>query len=93
MTDRINQSDLQAVVNRINRATGNNLDAVTRGDNGRLTRNIGTYIIDSGCGGYQLQRITSDAGSIRNITIGYVSRRELYYQMQAFLAGIEASKS
>ena len=93
MTDRINQSDLQAVVNRINRATGNNLEAVTRGDDGKITRNIGTYIIDAGRGGYQLQRITSDAGSVRNITIGYISKRELYYQMQAFLAGIEASQS
>jgi len=93
MTTRINQSDLEAVVNRINRATGNNLEAVTRGEDGKYRWNIGTYVISYAYSGCQLQQVCSDGGGVRSITSGYVSRRELYYQMQAFLAGIDAIKS
>jgi len=93
MTNRINQSDLEATVNRINRATGNKLEAVTRGDDGKRTYNIGTYVISYAYGGCKLEQIVSDGGGIRSITSGYVSKRELYYQMQAFLAGIDAIKS
>ena len=93
MTTRINQSDLEAVVNRINRATGNNLEAVTRGEDGKYTYNIGTYVLDGAYGGWKLQQIMSDGGGVTNITSGYIPKRELYYQMQAFLAGIDAIKS
>ena len=92
MTTRINQSDLRAVVNRINRATGNKLEPTRKSDTG-VSWNVGTYIIDVSYGGCKLVRIENEAGGIRSITSGYIPKRELYYQMQAFLAGIEAIKS
>lgn len=92
MTTRINQSDLYAVVNRINRATGNAQEPTRKEDIG-VSWNVGTYMIDMAYGGYKLVRIENEAGGIRSITSGYIPKRELYYHMQAFLAGVEASKS
>lgn len=92
MANRINLSDLQAVCNRINRITGNAIEAYTRNDDGKLTANIGTYTLDSAYGGWQLVQIVNDAGGVRSITIDYIPKRELYHQMQAFLSGLETRK-
>lgn len=94
MTTRISERDLENVCKRINKATGNKEAAATWDENGKTIYNIGTYIFDAAYGGYQFQQIVSDGGSVRTISSGgYVPKRELYNQMQAFLAGIEAANN
>ena len=107
MTTRITQKDLEAVVARINRATGNaltpyrrELDAPLSGpalDKGETRpyshkANIGNYHLSGAYGGVALHQMISDGGDVRSVFgCGHVSKRELYSQMQAFLSGIDAA--
>lgn len=88
---RITKRALDAVCNRINELTGNSVDAWTRVD-GRNKANIGTYYIDKAYGGNKLVQICNDGGAINEITYGFVSKRELYNMMQAYLRGLETNK-
>lgn len=89
---RINLSDLESLVNRINLATSSPLSTYTRV--GMETKaNLGNYHLDSAYGGHKLVRIVSDGGGVKEVTYGFVSKRELYGKMQAFLSGIDAGCS
>lgn len=91
-TQRITKNELETLAKRINRAAGENVEAVSRDDDGEFHWNIGTYFIDSAYGGVKLQRVTSDGGGVTSISSGYVTKRELYKFMHAFLSGLEAKK-
>ena len=77
----ITLNNLKSVVGRINKAVGN-----TEHDA------IGNYQLDNAYGGWMLVQIDNDMGGQRNITQGYRSKRELYDQLFAFLAGVEAAQ-
>lgn len=89
MSNRINQTDLYAVLNRINRAAGKNLEAWTKHEDGKYKANIGTYVLDWAYGGVRLSQLTSEGGGERDIT-GRGTKRETYHRMHAFLRGLEA---
>jgi hypothetical protein len=91
--NRITNKQLEAVCERINRATGSPLTPWTRGDDGRLHANIGNYHISGAYGGVQLHRMYNDGGGVEDVfRTGYGTKRELFNQMQAFLVGVEAMK-
>ena len=93
MTTRISERDLENVCKRINKATGNNIEAVSRNADNTFSWNIGSYTLSAAYGGWQLQQIVSDGGGVRTISSGgYIPKRELYHQMQAFLSGLESRK-
>lgn len=48
---------------------------------------IGALCISGAYGGFQLQEFVNDCGGIRNLTSGFLPKRELYYQLRAMLAG------
>jgi len=77
---RITERDLNATLARINRATGNP-ETVTG-------YTPGQYIISSAYGGHKLEQVCTTGGGVTSISSGYVSKRELYQFMQAFLAGL-----
>lgn len=81
---RPTQRDLDGLINRLNRMTGNNPQPWSNGKS-----NIGTYCLDNAYGGNKLVQIVNEGGGERNITHGYVSKRECYVMIAAYIAGIE----
>lgn len=97
---RITKSDLQALVNRLNRETGNPDEPYTRtpatADNphGTLVANIGNYHISQAYGGYALHQMATDGGGVREpLYTGHVPARELYGKIHAFLMGYALAQS
>lgn len=79
--ERITQKDLENVLARINRKAGF--------DNPKYST-VGSYCLDYAYGGCRLDQYCNEGGGIRTITNGYVSKRELYNLMHAFLQGMDS---
>lgn len=92
MSNRINQQDLQHLVDNINKATDSPMQPWTKNGSGQYKANINNYHMDWAYGGVALHRMVNDGGGITCIsTIGYGTKRELYNWMIAYLAGRAAS--
>lgn len=51
--------------------------------------NIGNYHLSGAYGGYSLYRMDNDGGGVQDVLVcGYISKRDLYYRMQAFIRGL-----
>ena len=87
--ERITEKQLQSVVDRINRIAGTPMTPYVKGDDGKYHPQANNYHLDFAYGGVQLVQMCNEGGGTRNITQGHVSKRELLYLMQAFIAGIE----
>ena len=91
--ERITQKDLEYLVKEINEVTNSPIRPW-----GTLAKpypangvNIGNYHLDYAYGGVQLIRMVNKAGGVTIISRRcHVPKRELYYWMQAFLAGHSA---
>ena len=89
MANTITTKNLQAVVDRINKATGSPVEQYSED----IGTNIGNYHLSSAYGGYALYRIVNASGGIRDISqSGYISKRALYDLLHMYLAGYEAGK-
>lgn len=86
---RITEKDLQKVVDRINRETGSPMTTYTKTADGKHSANVGNYHLDGAYGGWKLVRMDNQSGGIRNVTDGFVPKRELYDLMHAILTGME----
>jgi len=92
------EKDLQELCTMINRAAGTPIYSRVGGffpekdENGRTTPAIGHYKIGFAYGGVQLQQYVGDGGAIKNITSGFIPKRELWEKMQSFLSGISAGQ-
>ncbi len=84
---RITDKNLDAVCARINRMTNSPETPYTDGK-----PNVGAFLVNSQYGCVQLARIVADNGGERDIlNIGFVTKRELYNAMFAFIAGLETN--
>ena len=93
MTTRTTIAHLQAIVDRINRATGCPLESGGCDADGRYRANIGNYHLDQAYGGVALYRMVNEDGGCSDVLrIGHVSKRELESAMHAFIAGLEAGQ-
>lgn len=84
--NKIVMSDLNNLVTRINRAT-NHPEEQT----GHYIP--GQYILSGAYGGHKLEQVCTTGGGVSSITSGYVSKRELYSQMQAILTGLQMKQN
>lgn len=90
---RITKSDLQALVNRLNRETGNPEEPYTQ-QGGKLVANIGNYHLSQAYGGFALHQMATDGGGVREpLYTGHVSARELHGKIHAFLMGYALAQS
>ncbi len=90
MTDRITNRNLEAVVARINRTFNEKEEAYTREPDGTFHANIGTFTLDGAYGGVALFRIMNEGGGVTDVLrTGHTTKRNLYDQLFAFLAGVE----
>jgi hypothetical protein len=78
---KITQKDLEAVLKRINSKAGF--------ENPKYST-IGSFLLDGAYGGWKLAQYCNEHGGQRDITSGFIPKKELYYQMHAFLSGMEA---
>ena len=86
---RITEKDLDKAVERLNKLTGSPL---TYMNEDRKT-NIGHFCLDYAYGGVQLQRVCNHSGGVRDVLItGFVTKKELYAQIHAFIRGFELDR-
>ena len=89
--ERITERDLEGMVTRLNGLTGHVNAAYTRGDDGKLRANVGSYTLSGAYGGWELQQITNEGGGVTcPIGMGHLPKRELYGKLHAFIIGIES---
>lgn len=86
---RITEKMLQLLVNQINKTAGTPLTYCDK-TSATFKSNINHYHLDMAYGGYKLVQVVNEGGGIHCITQGYISKKELFYQMQAFLSGLQA---
>ena len=90
---RITDAHLKGLVDRLNDMTGSNSEPYTKSEKG-FKANIGNFHIEQAYGGYKLVRMVSEGGATRDpILTGYTTRRILYHNIYAFIAGIELAES
>lgn len=91
MSQRISKRDLERLVERINQLTKSPLTSYTKKKSGRYKANVGNYRLDGAYGGWTLHRMDNEFGGVQDVLrCGHVSKRELYYQLHAFISGLEA---
>ena len=90
MSQRKTNKDLEAVLSRINDATGGASEPWTKDAAGRYRANVGTYVLDYCYGGVSLAQLCTEGGGDRDITLRGTTK-ETYYRMKAFLRGLEAA--
>jgi hypothetical protein len=81
MRTRITVTDLRAAVDLLNRTTNATPGA------------IGSYVLEGAYGGWQLQRIATSGGGIRNISYGFLPARELLERISFFRYGYELAEA
>lgn len=90
---RITIKTLRAVCANLNRMTGSPMEPYKRDADGKLTAQIGCYIIDCAYGGYQLARIMNECGGQTSpFGLGFGTARETYDKMRAYMAGLQDAK-
>ena len=76
---RIKQKDLEDLVGIIN---------IIKGFDNPKYSEVGSYVLAYAYGGVQLQKYTNTSGGVNTITSGFVPKKELYYQIRAFIEGL-----
>lgn len=79
--EKITMKDLERAVSEINRLTGN----PTEQANHYIPNQ---YILSGAYGGHKLEQVCKNGHGVNSITSGYVSKRELYNQLQAMIIGL-----
>ena len=81
---RVTLAHLQAIIARINRATGAPMEPYTLHADGKHRANVGNYHLSRAYGGYSLHRMLTDGGGVRDIfSCGHVPARRGYWMRQA----------
>jgi hypothetical protein len=90
---RTTVSDLQAVVDRLNRETKSPMQPYVPDADGRQRAQIGNYHLSRAYGGFALHRMVTDGGGVSSpLSTGHIPARELLGRMLAYLAGIDAAR-
>ena len=90
---RTTQKDLDGLINRLNRITNNPATYSDKQADGRFKSNIGHYHLDQAYGGTKLARVVNESGGITcPLSMGYETKKDAYYMIAAYIAGIEAQK-
>lgn len=89
MSQRISKSDLEQAVRVINTRMGLPLETYTKDAAGKYQPNANVYHLDGAYGGWKLAQMCETGTGTRDVLGGgYVSKRELYDKLQAFIAGL-----
>ncbi len=84
----IKQSDLEAVVLRLNKATKSPETSYTKLKTGKYKANVGNYHLSFSYGGVCLHRMSSLGGGVDDVfSCGHTTKRDLYNRIHAYLIG------
>lgn len=90
MAQRITENDLKMVCLRLNKLTGSPEKPYAIID-GKNKAQIGNYHISHAYGGVCLHRMFNEGGAVTSVlSCGHIPKKELYYLMHAYIAGLEA---
>jgi hypothetical protein len=90
--ERITKRHLTAIVDRLNRITGNAGTPYTLVESGQYRANIGNYHLSGAYGGHALYQMVNEGGAVRDVLhSGHVPARDLYHRMHAFMKGMESA--
>ena len=92
MQKRVNVSEIDAVIKRINIITGSPLEPYATGLDGKAIPQAGNYHLSGAYGGYSLHRMAPTGGVTDVLRCGHVTARELRDLMWAFISGFYAAK-
>ena len=92
--NRVTDKHLQAKVDTINEIMGTPKTPWQEREGAtRHIANVGNYYLSYAYGGVCLYQMMNECGSIRLVcTSGHVSKRELFDQMSAYIAGLRDAK-
>lgn len=91
--DRITDTHLRALCDRLNKLTGSPATAYERDASGKLVAQVGHFHISHAYGGVCLHRMANTGGGVTcPLSNGHGPKRELYEQLRAYIAGIELAK-
>ena len=91
---RITVSHLEAIIARINRATGSPAEPYVLGADGRHYAQPGSYHLSRAYGGFCLHRMSNTGGGVRDVlSCGHIPARDLANRMHAFIAGLDSAQS
>lgn len=91
MNQRITEAMLQKKIDELNKVTGSPMvPYVWNEAEGRNVAQVGNWHVSGAYGGWQLHRMTNTSGGVTTspLNTGYVSRRELFEKVCAFLSGL-----
>jgi len=94
MSKRTTEKELQSLVDRINKLTGNPNTQYTKGTDGRFKANIGNYhIYYAYYSGVQLNQTIDERDAVTcPLSTEYHSKKELADQLRAFITGLSYKK-
>ena len=94
MSQQIKKENLERQIAHINKILNRPETPWRRDEQGKLHANVGNFHLDSAYGGYRVEEMRGEKGGVRNVLgIGYVSKRELWSMLDAFMLGIEYGKN
>ena len=88
---KISKTMLEERIKCLNQATGVGDEPYTSTD-GYLTANAGVHTLASAYGGYCIERISVGGGCSTLCNTGYLSKRELWAVLNAYLEGYVEAK-
>lgn len=91
MARNVTQKDLQAIIDRLNRSTGNPVEYISEID-GKRKINVGHFGLDIAYGGYKLVQTVNDRGGVRDVFHARVSKAALAELIFAYIEGIRDSQ-
>tara|TARA_R110002012_G_C11517080_1_gene599048 strand:- start:193 stop:468 length:276 start_codon:yes stop_codon:yes gene_type:complete len=89
---RITIRQLENLVERLNKKTNSPLTSYTRTSDGQLKPNANHYYIAQAYGGTKLEQMCQGGGSHNPLSMGFVSKRECFQLVDAYLRGMEDSQ-
>lgn len=92
MANLITETMLQRKVDELNRLTNSPMEPYKFSEaDGRHVAQIGNWHISGAYGGFQLHRMVNESGGVTTspLNTGYVTRRQLYETVEAFIKGME----
>jgi acetoin utilization deacetylase AcuC-like enzyme len=88
--NRITDKDLQAACDRINRMMGTPAALYATNDDGVHMAQIGCFHLSHAYGGVCLHQMMNLSGGCRSVLGGgYVTKREMYEKLHAYIAGLQ----
>ncbi len=89
---RINIKQIEKLIDRLNETAGTPKSAYTKNSDGRLVPNPDHFYLAQAYGGCKLEQICKGGGARDPISMGFVTKRECFDLVSAYLNGMESAK-